>query len=138
MSGPVNDDWVQCPPGELNRLAVRLRGRRHRRVLMQATAAVAVLAVAVGGWLLWPSPKPTGEYNFAGITCSRVLELADAYAAGKLSHELRAQVREHVAQCPHCGPKFKEMGMTVKVQHAVPPWATESDGQHVLLASAIP
>lgn len=112
MVSPAHDEWVQCPPGELSRLATRLRGRRQRRIVVQTSALVLLVAVGLGGLVLWPRPQGTGDYNYAGIMCSRVMQLADAYAAGELTTELREQVRQHVAQCPNCGPKFKEMGLT--------------------------
>jgi hypothetical protein len=55
-----------------------------------------------------------GDYHYAGISCSRVIALAPDYAAGKLSADLREQVRRHVSQCPHCKPQFRAMGIVVR------------------------
>ena len=43
----VNGDWQQCPPGELGRLADRLRARLWFRALLGAGAAL-LLAAAIG------------------------------------------------------------------------------------------
>jgi hypothetical protein len=137
MSDHARDDWVQCPPGELGRLAARLQGRRRRRDFLRATALLPVVAIAIGAWLFWPKPTGTPEYNFAGITCSRVMELAEAYGSGTLSPELREQVRQHVAQCPDCGPRFKEMGLVMRIDHDTPRPMSDAGG-YTLLASVTP
>lgn len=137
MSDHARDDWVQCPPGELGRLAARLQGRRRRRNLLRATALLPVVAIVIGSWLFWSKPTGTHEYNFAGITCSRVMELADAYGAGTLSPDLREQVRRHVAQCPDCGRRFKEMGMVVRLDRDTPSPIGDASS-YSLLASVTP
>jgi hypothetical protein len=40
-----------------------------------------------------------------------VQQLVDAYAKDKLDEETQRRVRQHVAQCPRCGPRFKAMGL---------------------------
>jgi hypothetical protein len=61
MTEAKQDEWVQCPPGELCRLGTRLRMRRRVRALMKAAVAVVVAAGVGGGiWLLaaLASPSP--------------------------------------------------------------------------------
>jgi hypothetical protein len=58
MSGPANGDWQLCPPGELGRLAGRLRARRRGRAV--ATAGVALLAAAAVAFSAW---QVTGGFD---------------------------------------------------------------------------
>jgi hypothetical protein len=53
MATWAQDEWVRCPPGELLRLADRLRqARRLRWLAVGVTAAVVGTALAVGAtWL---------------------------------------------------------------------------------------
>lgn len=106
--------WQPCPPGELNRVAVRLRGRRWNRMLAQAVTACAVLFVVVGGAYLQfgprkpvpaadpnPSAGPEG-FNYGGITCAEMHRVAPALKAGTLDDATLARFRKHVELCPHC------------------------------------
>jgi hypothetical protein len=43
-----NDGWMKCPPGELDRLANRLGGKRRSQRLTNAVAAIVSVAVLVG------------------------------------------------------------------------------------------
>lgn len=113
MVRPARDEWVPCPPGELDRLANKLRGRRQRRVFLRTAGVVATIAAAGGGLSLWLVPGISGERSFGGLTCTEVQQLAEAYGKGKLDESLRAQVRLHVSQCPQCGPHFKAMGWVI-------------------------
>jgi anti-sigma factor ChrR (cupin superfamily) len=54
-----------------------------------------------------------GEQPPGGLTCSEVEHLVDAYAKGTLDEETRLKVRQHVTQCPLCGPRFNAMGLKV-------------------------
>jgi hypothetical protein len=54
------------------------------------------------------------EYHYAGISCSRVIALAQDYAAEKLDDAQHEQVRRHVSLCPHCKPLFQKMGIVVQ------------------------
>ncbi len=49
MAGPTRDGWIRCPPGELDRLAERLRGRRRWRLLLTAGAALVTAAIVGTG-----------------------------------------------------------------------------------------
>lgn len=102
------DRWTTCPPGEINRLAARLRGRRRRRYATRAATAVAVLVAGLGLWSLQNRPH---EYHLAGISCSEVQEHTMAFASGDLEPALAAQVESHAEQCPRCHELFEEMGL---------------------------
>jgi len=104
-----NQGWSPCPAGELTRLGNKVRSRRQRRVFLQSAAAAG--AAGLGGlawWLAVPGEPPLG-----GLNCTQVQELAKPYAAGTLGEEMRKKVRQHLAECPQCGPRFKAMGLAV-------------------------
>ena len=104
--------WGACPQGELSRLGARLRGRRRRRIAVRAGGALAVLLTCLGLWTLNARPR---ENTFAGITCTRVMELAMAYGEGTLDPDIRTRVRSHVEQCPRCHERFKAMGLIARL-----------------------
>ncbi len=104
----ADDRWKACPRGELSRLGDRLRGRRRRRSALRAGSVLAVLVTCVGLWALNARPR---DNTFAGISCTRVMELAMAYRQGTLAPDLSRQVRTHVEQCPPCHKRFDEMGL---------------------------
>jgi len=102
--------WLRCSPGALADLGQRLRGRRRRRAFLKGAMTAGALAVTGGltWWLVAPRDQPPG-----GLTCDQVETLVDAYARGQLDAETRLKVRQHAAQCPRCGPRFKAMGLPV-------------------------
>jgi len=51
MTEPTNNKWVPCPPGELSRLATRLRRRRRGRAVL--TAAAALMAAGGVSGVVW-------------------------------------------------------------------------------------
>jgi hypothetical protein len=104
--------WGACPQGELSRLGARLRGRRRRRIAVRAGGALAVLLTCVGLWTLIARPR---DNTFAGITCTRVTELAIAYGERTLEPDLRTQVSSHVEQCPRCHKRFKAMRLIARL-----------------------
>jgi hypothetical protein len=69
----------------------------------------------VGLWVSSPEKQApeTDEPNFAGIPCTEVRRLADAYAKGQLDAGRREQVRRHVVQCTHCAALYRSMGLSV-------------------------
>jgi hypothetical protein len=104
-----------CPPGTFLLLAEKLRKRRHRRVFLR-TAVVSTAVAAGTGLSLWLGLRESGqrspaEYHYGGIACSEVQKLASSYGRGELAAPIREKVRQHVAQCPHCGPRFGSMGL---------------------------
>ncbi len=108
----AEERWGACPQGELSRLGARLRGRRRRRIAVRAGGALAVLLISVG---LWSMQAGRRDNHFAGISCTRVTELAMAYEGGKLAPDLRRQVLSHVEQCPRCHERFKAMGLITQL-----------------------
>ena len=118
---PVPSGWNRCPPGEVRRLAEKLRLRQRRRLFLRRTAvaAAAVFGLAAGGtgWWLWrrsDRPPPQHEYDYGGITCSEVRRLAEPYRNGTLAEPQRSQVRRQIELCPACGPAFRRPGETPK------------------------
>ncbi len=119
MSDPLHNkkspdpDWTACPPGEIARLAGRLRRRSRRRLFLRAGAIAAAAGVAAAGvWVLRLGfdPKPEPEPNFGGITCTEARKLAEAYVKNELPPASRERVRQHISQCPHCAPYFRLLG----------------------------
>ena len=100
------ENWTRCEPREITNLARRLRARRRRRVGGAAALIGLSAAVLLAVWLY---PRRDQGPDFAGIPCERVMELADAYAAGQLSPQLQDQISRHIALCPHCRPMFERM-----------------------------
>ena len=83
MFGAVNGDWQQCPPGELGRLADRLRARRWGLALLGAGAALLVAtAVAFSAWqvaaVFGPSSGP-GTPACSGTGCSATTPAASCH-----------------------------------------------------------
>lgn len=100
--------WSPCPPGEFERLGRKLRYRRRRRVFLRTVMAGAV--TATGGVTAWWLFAPVDQ-SFAGLTCSDVHRLVDAYAKHELEESVREQVRQHITQCPRCSPWAKSRGL---------------------------
>ena len=119
MIASDRDGWQPCPPGEFTRLAARLRRRRTRRVAARSLVALGI-AVLAGSLVFQFYRWNTTEYQFAGISCSRVMALANDYAAGKLDDPLRTQVHDHVIRCPHCKPLFWMIGVSVSCSLPAP------------------
>lgn len=104
------DPWNECPPGELQRMAERLKIRQRRQALKRiGSAATALTVVSAGGyvagrWLLGPA-----ENRYGGIACSEVMPLLTDYRAKKLDPPLMRKIAAHLAECPHCGPMYRKM-----------------------------
>ena len=100
--------WSRCPRGEFERLGRKLRTRRQRRVFLR-TAGACVVAATGGGMAWWL--RASVDMSFGGIACSDVHRLKDAYAKNELEESVREQVRQHIVQCPRCGPWAKSIGL---------------------------
>lgn len=106
---PLPSGWSKAPPGEVAGLGQKLRLRRKRRLFLKTAAVTAAgLLAAAGGAGLWWLVGRTREYDYGGITCSEVMDRARAYAMGQLQGADRDRVREHLARCPVCGPRFRQ------------------------------
>jgi hypothetical protein len=103
-------EWSPCPPGELARLGQRLQARRQRRLFLCGVAATTLVTTG-GGLFAWLGFRAAHDLSFADLTCTQVHELAGAYARGELSASQRRQVRQHLVQCPRCGPWAKNNGL---------------------------
>lgn len=110
---PLLRGWSQAPPGEVAQLGRKLRARRSRRLFLKSAAATAagVLLATSGAGLWWLFGRHR-EYDYGGITCSEAIRLARPYMMGQLPAADRERVRQHVAQCSVCGPRFRQMGST--------------------------
>ena len=104
------DEWRECPRGELERMVERLealRTARRRRQIVVTSAVIAMVgAVVVGGRQLWIG---SSEFEYGGIACSDVAVLMANYSAGSLDEDLAEKVRLHLHECQQCGPKFQRM-----------------------------
>jgi hypothetical protein len=97
----------------VERLAHKLRARRRRRLFLRSAVGVVGAAAAAGGlWVGWTLYE-SADYTYGGVSCTEVQKLASQFGRGELSEELSAKVRNHVRQCPRCGPRFKAMGIPV-------------------------
>ena len=104
-----SDAWTACSPREITRLAGRLHARRQRRVVGRAAALAALAAVAIVAVAVWIYPARDQGPDFAGISCQRVSELAEAYRIKELPPDLQDQVGRHIALCPICRGIFETM-----------------------------
>ncbi len=118
MSRSSTDNWNACPRGELKSLSTRLRARRTRRNWARSFATLALVACAgVGAWSLAPQMEAMMDFKIAGIHCSRVLALAQEYAAHKLDPQVEEQIKTHIHRCPRCYLRFKAMRLIMSEDH---------------------
>jgi hypothetical protein len=105
-----HDDWVPCPPGELERIGKRVRGIERRRVLKQlAGAAAAVAAVGLSGYLVGRGLWQPGALDSDVIACEEVMRRLQDYQQGRLDAEWTRMVARHLDTCPHCGAAYRRM-----------------------------
>ncbi len=99
--------WKPCPAGKLSALSTRIQRRTQRRRFLQFAGAFSLLALGGGtlGFLL----TRQREFDYGGITCSEVLGHAEAFMRGQLGEPLTGKIRLHLAECPSCGPRFRDM-----------------------------
>lgn len=106
--------WTTCPRGALAQLGGRLRARR-RTSLLRESALLILVAGLIGitaGYLASPGAKPPSSsprYDFAGISCDKVRALLPELMAGRLEETQAMQIRQHIVQCPKCGPLMEQM-----------------------------
>lgn len=127
--------WKTCPPGALGQLDRRLRARR-RSLLLRESSLLILMAALIGitaGYLASPGAKPptsSGPFDFAGISCGEVQRLLPALAANRLDPDKAVQVRQHVLECPQCGPLMERMQARESIGR------TRSHSSRIALASA--
>ncbi len=106
-TGEPSEGWEACPPGEFGRLGQRLQARRRRRSFLRA-ASLATAASAFGGAVAWLGLSASGPADVRDITCAEVQQAAQPYLKGQLDPALRECIRQHIAHCPLCGPRFNQ------------------------------
>jgi hypothetical protein len=116
-TNPNNSDesgWADCPNGEISGMVERVAHKRKLATAARLSAVAGMLLLGVGLWLfsapaVQTAETPEGEYDFGSICCSDVMGYATAFHKGELDEEKTAQISQHLAKCPHCGPAFKKM-----------------------------
>ncbi len=118
-SSPDESGWVECPGGEISGMVDRLARQQKLAVSIKISAVAASLLIGAGIWFSLPgtsadptTPRqanvPEGEYQFGEVCCSEVAQYAAAFRSGELDDEKSAQIRQHIASCPHCGKEFAD------------------------------
>jgi len=113
-------EWDPCPKGTLSALSGKLQERTRRRQFLKVAGALSLAVLGVGvtvglGLLLRQKPNNgTQDFNFGDITCTDVLQNAQAFAMGQVQEPLLGKMRMHIAQCPRCGPLIQNMPMPKK------------------------
>lgn len=102
-----NNDWTECPPGEIAGLVKHLKSKRRRKTFQQAagvTSAILVLAFFatgfVSGWFHSAASIPE-------IACEQVHELAPRYVKGQTEEPVTARIDRHLKACPNCRDHFR-------------------------------
>jgi hypothetical protein len=111
---PDESGWADCPNGEISRMVERVAHQRKLATAGKVSAIAGMLLLGIGVWLFSPpsvqnAATPEGEYDFGSICCSEVIDYAAAFHKGELNGEKTAQISQHIATCPHCGPVFEKM-----------------------------
>jgi hypothetical protein len=117
-SNPDESGWVECPSGEISGMVRRAARQQKLSAAGKFSAAAAAFLVGAGFWVFQPeNPEPSndsqqatapeGEFQFGSICCSEVAQYAAAFRKGELDEAKTAQISQHIAKCPHCGPEFK-------------------------------
>ncbi|MFT5327310.1 MAG: hypothetical protein ACI8P0_005199 [Planctomycetaceae bacterium] len=112
-NNPDESGWVECPTGEISGMVGRLT--RQRKLVASAKVSGIAAALLIGA-VIWQSlpgdtqqaKTPDGEFQFGEICCSEVTQYAAAFNKGELDEEKTAQISQHIAKCPHCGPEFEK------------------------------
>lgn len=123
------NEWQQCAPGDLGRVASTLRARRTRREALatigKSAAAVSVIVVAVVG-VQYVQHQPAGrDIDLGGISCSEVREQSADYLAGRLAPDVADKFEKHLKNCPMCRDRIEGLRHQ---QSAAAPTDTASSG----------
>lgn len=115
--------WGQCPVGLLGQMIRRIRTRRRIQFAGRVGGySVVILVAGMTFGRLWVRDQPStsaSEYNFGGISCTRVLDIAGDYLNGRVDGDLSARIRTHIAACPHCRPIVEKMMRDLEQRHSV-------------------
>jgi hypothetical protein len=113
------DAWSDCAPGELQRVATRLRDRRRREFLRQAgSVAAGVVVLGAGGYFATRAGTSSPLQPYGGIACAEVMRLMPRYRAQQLSADVAERIQIHLAKCPKCG-KMDLVSLKPKARHSV-------------------
>ena len=114
--------WDPCPKGTLSALSGKLQGRKRRRRFLQFAGALSLavvgggVAVGLGLFLRRQPDDEMKDFNFGEITCTEVIQQAQAFAMGQVQEPLLGKMRVHISQCPRCGPLIRNMPMPKKAE----------------------
>ena len=113
-NNPDETGWVECPTGEISGMVGRLTRQRKLAASAKVSAIAAALLIGAVVWQSLPvdtqqAKTQDGEYQFGSICCSEVTQHAAAFHKGELDEEKTAQIRQHIAKCPSCGPEFERI-----------------------------
>lgn len=115
MTGERALEWEPCPVGEISSMVTSIRSMRRRRTAIK-TSAVVVLLITVGVTGLHVATRPV-EYDFGGIACNEVKQLASRYLSGDLAETVTARIDAHLGRCPNCGPLMDSMRIGDHTSH---------------------
>ena len=96
-----NDQWNDCPPGELHAMVGRLRGRQRRLAISKAMSASAAVVLLVTAGVLLTS-NPFGPEMPARIACHDVQAAMGDYIADRVAPDLRHRIDAHLVECETC------------------------------------
>lgn len=116
------EDWEPCDGGELRQAVWRVKAERRNRDMVKAGGAVVVLLLcAFAATLIWQQVSQSESNDYGGISCKEVKSNLAAFAQGKIQDEqLAKRLRDHLGECPHCGPAYKKMSDSTAVSQIVP------------------
>lgn len=120
----TSGQWDSCPPGELQKLATRLRWRRRDRSVAKAVGLTGALIafLFVGGLAVQQFRGPLdGAHLYGDVSCREVQANIQQYVAGQLDPQLADRIRIHLEQCPECGPPFRRMMAEMKQEVSFSP-----------------
>jgi len=107
------DQWQPCQSGELECAVRGVRAKRRTRTAFKLGSSVAVLLVlGAAGVFAFQQFNGNQTFTFGGITCEQTQANMEAYSKGTLDAKLVQRIETHLAECQHCGQKYREM--TVK------------------------
>lgn len=113
-NSPDESGWGECPSGEISGMVGRLARQRKLVASAKISGIAAALLIGAVAWQTLPvanqqAETTDGEYEFGSICCSEVMQYAAAFQKGELDEDKTAQIRQHIAECPHCGQEFDKM-----------------------------
>lgn len=107
-TGPQNG-WEPCAPGEISGMVDQIQGRRRAIVVGRTTFVAAMVLLFAAASQFSGFQSADSEHDCGGIMCSEVMAHLDAYRAGTLDEATSEKVRDHLGECPVCGPHFRKM-----------------------------